>query len=265
MTQRQNLYSKVTDINLNRAICSLFEVHAGESGVQRIVTPLEYPGSKDQIVIRVRPSKNGDGFFIDENSDASLYASMSGGDIESESVVRWADEISLYSPVQFTAEEKLVVFANKEELIAPYIFRVAEAAQQLFAIATSRTTRQINDFKERVRQVIEEIAASKNMPWHTDIELPISGGLKADHMLGEDYPLIIITATSAARLLEAEVIFLQYQAQQKKGYILALAEDQEVVGKKQYERAAYFTNKTVIFSQEALRQLIFQEAVSTIH
>jgi hypothetical protein len=142
---------------------------------------------------------------------------------------------------------------------------VAEAAQQLFAIATSRATRQISDFKERVRQVIEEIDTSKNIPWHTDIELPISGGLRADHMLGEDCPLIIITATSATRLLEAEVIFLQYKAQQKKGYVLAIAEDQEAVGKKQYERAAYFINKTVIFNQEALRPLIYQEAVSTIH
>jgi hypothetical protein len=112
----------VTNINLNQELCSLFEVHADENGVRRIVMPLEYPGSKDQIVIRVRPSKNRDGFFIDENGDASLYASMSGGDIESDSVVRWADEISSYSPVQFTAEEKLVAFANKEELIAPLFF-----------------------------------------------------------------------------------------------------------------------------------------------
>ena len=68
--------------DLKQAICSLFEVHADECGVQRIVTPLEYPGSNDQIIIRVRPS--GNGFAIDENGETSLYASLNGGDIESE-------------------------------------------------------------------------------------------------------------------------------------------------------------------------------------
>lgn len=251
--------------DLKRAICSLFEVHADEDGVQRIVTPLEYPGSNDRIVVRVRPSDNNQGFDIDENGEAAFYAGLNGGDVESEAVGRWAEEISLASPVEFTEDEKISAFANDERLIAPYIFRVAEAAQQLHAIATARVDRQASDFKERIKQIVQEIAIASNLQCNSEVELPIAGGLKADHVLGTNTPLIIIAATSPTRLLEAEVIYMQYRADKKPGYVLAVAESQTNVGKKQYERAAYYTNKAVIFNQDAFSKLIYNELMANIH
>ena len=203
--------------------------------------------------------------MIDENGETSLYASLNGGDIESEAVERWAEEMSQLSPVQFTDDERIIAFANSEKLIAPYAFRVAEAAQQLFAIATSRYDRQVSDFKERVKQVIKEISVETNMAWETEVELPIAGGLKADHVLGKDSPLIIITATSATRLLEAEVIYMQYRAEHKPGYVLAVAENQNAVGKKQYERAAYYTDRAVIYNPNAFRQFIINEVAANVH
>lgn len=240
--------------NLKQAICSLFEVHADEGGVQRVVTPLEYPGSSDQIVIRVRPSD--EGYTIDENGEAAFYASLNGGDVESGTVARWAEELLL--PVQFTDDEKIVAFAPDEKLIAPYIFRVASAAQQLHSIATARAERQASVFPDEVKALVLEIAASLNVSIESNVELPIAGGLKADHVLGTKTPLIIITATGPTRLLEAEVIFMQYRAEAKAGYVLAVAEDQGSVGKKQFERANYYTHKTVIYQPEALRQLVSQ-------
>lgn len=251
--------------DLKQAICSLFEVHADEGGVQRVVTPLEYPGSNDQIVVRVRPSDDGHGYIIDENGEAAFYACLNGGDIESEAVVRWAAEISLASPVEFTEDERISVFAGNERLIAPSIFRVAEAAQQLHSIATARVDRQASDFKERIKQIVQEIAKELKLEYSSDVELPIAGGLKADHVLGTSKPLIIIAATSSTRLLEAEVIYMQYRADQKPGYVLAVAENQTTVGKKQYERAAYYTNKAVIFNQDAFSKLISNEVLAGIH
>lgn len=251
--------------DLKRAICSLFEVHADEGGVQRVVTPLEYPGSNDLIVVRVRPFSDGHGFVIDENGEAAFYASLNGGDVESEAIGRWAEELSLVSPVEFTEDEKISAFASNERLIAPYIFRVAEAAQQLHAIATARVDRQSSDFKQRIKQIVQEIAIELKLPCNSDVELPIAGGLKADHVLGTDKPLIIIAATSPARLLEAEVIYLQYRADTKPGYVLAVAENQATVGKKQYERAAYYTNKAVIFNPDAFSKLISNEVTAGIH
>jgi hypothetical protein len=251
--------------NLKQAICSLFEVHSDDDGVQRIVTPLEYPGSSDNIVVRVRPSSDGKGFVIDENGEAALYSSLNGGDIESDAIGRWAEELSTVSPVEFTEDEKLSVYAKHERLIAPYIFRVAEAAQQLYAIATARADRQASDFKERVKQVIEEISKELEMSFKSDVELPIAGGLKADHVLEADKPIIVIAATSPTRLLEAEVIYMQYRADKKAGYVLAVAESQATVGKKQYERAAYYTDKVVVFNPDAFGKLFSSKGISDLH
>jgi hypothetical protein len=240
--------------NLKQAICSLFEVHSDDGGVQRVVTPLEYPGCNDQVVIRVRPVHGG--FSIDENGESAFYASLNGGDIEADAVERWAAE--LLAPVKFTEDEVIEAFTNDERLVASYVFRVAEAAQQLHAIAISCVERQINDFRDRIKAVVQEIADALHVDVESNVELPIAGGLKADHVLSTKTPLIIVTATSATRLLEAEVIFMQYRSEKKPGYVLAIAEDQQSVGKKQYERANYYTDKTVIFNPDSLRQLVAQ-------
>jgi hypothetical protein len=250
--------------DLKRAICSLFEVHADEDGVQRVVTPLEYPGSNDQIVVRVRPNKNHTGFTIDENGDAAFYAGLNGGDVDSEAVSRWAEELASISPAKFTPEEKISVFTTDERLIAPYIFRIAEAAQQLHALATARAVRQESDFKERVTELVQVVAKELKLQYSADVELPIAGGLIADHMLGASKPLMIITATSPARLLEAEVIYMQYRADSKPGIVWAVAEDQAIVTKKQYERAAYYTDKTLIFNSDAFGKLISTQIGSGI-
>ena len=244
----------VITTSLKQAICSLFEVHADESGVQRVVTPLEYPGSNDQIVIRIRPTDGG--FDIDENGEAAFYASMNGGDVESDAIERWAAD--LVAPVAYTDQEKITAFASDEKLIAPYVFRVAAAAQQLHSIATARADRQSSDFRDRIKVMVHEIANALNVGVESNLELPIAGGLKADHVLNTKTALIIITATSSTRLLEAEVIFMQYRSEKKAGYVLAIAEDQQSVGKKQYERANYYTDKTVIYNPDSLRQLVTQ-------
>lgn len=251
--------------NLQHAIGSLFEVHTDEGNVQRVVTPLEYPGSNDQIVVRVRPGQNGVGYSIDENGEAAFYASLNGGDVDSEAFGRWATELPQFSPVRFDEQEVLSAFTQNEKLIAPYIFRVAEAAQQLLSIATSRAPRQESLFKHLVKQTVQEIAAQLNLEYKADVELPISGGLIADHVVGTNHPLIIFSATSATRLLEAEVVYMQYRQEKKPGYILAVAESQESVGKKQYERAGYYTNKVLIFNQGAFGNYLSNDLKSLIH
>lgn len=241
--------------NLKSMICSLFEVHTERNGMQRIVTPLEYPGSGDRIVVRIRPLKNG--FQLDENGEAALYASMAGGDTDTDGIDRWSTELGTYSPARFDAEEQIIsAFTSNQRLIAPYIFRIAEAAQQLFAISTSRTERHSSDFKDRVKKVVADAAIKLQLPYEADYLLPIAGGLIADHYINAKTPLIIVTATSATRLLEAELIHMQYQVEDTGGFVLAIAESQASVGKKQFERANYYTGKTVSFSPHDLVPLI---------
>jgi len=241
--------------NLKHAICALFEVHHEESGVQRVVTPIEYLGSGDKIVIRIRP--DGNGVQLDDNGEAALYASMAGGDLDTDSVLRWAEDLQHVSPARYDADaETISAFTANQRLIAPYIFRVAEAAQHLHAIATARPDRQASDFKDRVASVVQDTARQLNLGYKADYPLPIAGGLTADHYIESSVPLIVITATSATRLLEAEVIHMQYQMSKISGFVLAVAESQAAVGKRQFERANYYTGKTVNFSPHDLEQLI---------
>lgn len=240
---------------LKRCICSLFEVHADTNGVQRIVTPLEYPGTGDRVVVRVRPAD--DGYLIDENGEACLNASMAGGDVESAAVGRWSHELAELSPASLGGDEVIRAATNDERLIAPYVFRVAEAAQQLYAVATSQADRQSSsDFKEQLTSVLVSIARELQVPLRSDVELPIAGGWVADHVIDIGKPLIIIGASNPARLLEAEMIFMQYKVQKMTGYVLAIAESQKAVTKKQFERASYYTDKTVAFDAANLKDMI---------
>jgi hypothetical protein len=241
--------------SLKRTICSLFEVHADTNGVHRIVTPLEYPGTGDSVVIRVRPTNGG--YVIDENGESCLYAGMAGGDTQSAAIERWSSEFSNLGPACLCDDEVIRATTLDERNIAPYIFRVAEAAQQLYGIATSQAERQSNsDFRDRLANALTEIAAEIGIKLRSDVKLPIPGDLFADHVIDASTPLIIIGASNPTHLLEAEVIYMQYKVQKISGYVLAIAENQQAVTKKQFERANYYTDKTVAFDADSLKSMI---------
>lgn len=240
--------------SLKQAICSLFEVHQDERGVQRIVTPLQYAGSGDQIVVRIRPSD--DGFQIDENGEACFFASLAEGDVESEAVQRWAEDLASHSPVELRGDEVLVAKTNNERLVPTYVFRVAEAAQQLHALATARPPRRVSDFKNQVAEAVRDAAAKAGFAYASDVPLPIAGGFVADHVVEAPTPLIIVAATGIQRLLEAELIHMRYQSEKLPGFVIAAVESQKAVGSKQFERANYYTGKTVSFSRHDFGSLI---------
>lgn len=251
-------------MNIKRQICDLFEVFLDEGGVTRVVTPLEYIGTGDKIVVRVRENEHG--YSIDENGEAAFTAAMAGADLSSDVVSRWIDDFHEKGPIFFDEEdERLHLEVKHENLLGPSIFRVAEAAQRLHAIATSRGERQAGDFKERVKDLMVAVAQQLGIAITHDVELPIAGGLKADHVIEGPTPLLVIAATSPTRLLEAEVIYMQYRADGRKSHIWAIAESQSSVGKKQFERAGYYTNRAVIFQPDSLRQLVVGELSSNLH
>ncbi len=242
-------------LNLKHAICSLFDVHADEQGVQRIVTPLEYSGSGDRIVVRIRPTT--EGYQIDENGEAALYASMAGGDVGAEVVARWAEEMSGHTPVSFNEDETLAAIARDERLVPSYIFRVAESAQQLYALASARPTRQASKLKEMVAAAVHDAACSMGVSYKSDVPLEIAGDFVADHIVETQTPLIIIAASGIQRLLEAEIIHMQYRMDKIPATVIAAVESQKSVGgTKQFERANYYTSKTVTFNSNHFESLV---------
>jgi len=244
----------ITD-DLKRGICALFEVHADERGVQRVVTPLEYAGSGDNIVVRVRPRQ---GYFqIDDNGEASFLATLNGGNTESEPVQRWISSLIDASPVYVGDDDVVTSEATDARLLAPYVLKVAAASQLLYGLAFARQERQASDFQERLFDVVKSIVGQTMLPWRQDVPLPIMGELVADHVLGGDEkPFIIIAANSAARLLEAELIHMQYKQDKREAYVLAVAENQAAVTKRQFERALYYTDKTVTFEPTNFANLL---------
>lgn len=244
--------------SLKRSICRLFDVVDDEQNVKRVITPLEFAKTGYAVVVRVRPLEEGK-FLIDENGDAAMFASMSGGETDSDSVGRWVADLDC--GLTF-ADDVVSIQVDTEDAIAPGIFRVAETAQQLFAIATSRANRQTSDFKSRVAAVFEKAALEHGIHYDVDVELPFAGGMEADFVLHAERPLIVIAANSLPRLLEAEIIHLQSQRHNRKEMVVAVAESQAAVGKKHFERANYFTDKTVSFDPENMLQLLTQHAAT---
>lgn len=114
-------------------------------------------------------------------------------------------------------------------------------------------------FKDRVAEVVAEIANALNLPYRSNVELTMAGSMVADHVIDHATPLIVIAASSATRLLEAEVIHMQYLHSHQPGFVLAIAESEQAVGKKQFKRANFYTGKTVDFSPPDLKQLLRQQ------
>jgi len=119
---------------LHQALAASFEVHQDDD-VLRIVTPLEYLGTGDHVVVRIRPTASG--YVIDENGEAAFHASAHGGDVDSDAVRRWAAAAEAQTHIRY-ADETLSIASADERLIATGILHVAAAAQQLFTIAAAR-------------------------------------------------------------------------------------------------------------------------------
>lgn len=251
--------------SLKSSIYALFEVIEDKQGTQRVITPLEYVGTQDKVVVRVR-QRNGY-YQIDENGESALYANMQGGDTESEAINRWGVELNQQGSkigLTFCEDETIMAQVADQQLVAPTIFHVAAAALQLYALATSHKERNSSNFKARLQSIVQEVCTKLGLPVIHDAVLPIGGDLVADHLIGDpaspiNAPLIVIAATSATRLLEAEVIHMQYRHLKQRGFILAVAENSKIVGLKQFNRANYYTGKTVEFDQNHLGQLIAEQ------
>ena len=135
---------------------------------------------------------------------------------------------------------------------------------QLYALATSYKERSSSDFKTRLQGIVQDVCTKLSVPVRHDEVLPIGGDLIADHVIGDlnnptTLPLIVIAATSTTRLLEAEVIHMQYRHLKQRGFVLAVAENSKIVGLKQFNRANYYTGKTVEFDQNHLGQLMMEQ------
>ena len=104
-----------------------------------------------------------------------------------------------------------------------------------------------------------QLVKAPRLTLRSNVELPFTGNMVADHAIDHSIPLIIIAASSTTRLHAAEVIHMQYPYTKQPGFVLAIAESEQAVGKKQFLRANFYTGKTVPFMPLELGQLMRQQ------
>lgn len=222
----------------------------------RLLTPWRYDDG-DHIVVFVSAA-DGDQWRIDDNGEAAFRLSGAGVDLDSERVhVRLAAFPELLGVQWHAEDEELFCIATQVPEIGERALLVAEAAAQLMSLACLVRERKVSDFRERVISVVEQVAAAANLEVRRDVPVDESQTLLVDAWLGAHRPVYVIAATSAQRLMEAEVIWLDAARRQERAFVLALVDDVRAVGVKQYTRANYYTDKTVEHTSDAaLRNLV---------
>jgi hypothetical protein len=85
--------------------------------------------------VRVRPMATC--IQIDESDDAAMYAAVAGGNTKSANLASWAKALAEISPVRIDANEVMLATTIDQRLVPAYVFQVAEAAQQFYALATA--------------------------------------------------------------------------------------------------------------------------------
>ena len=124
--------------DIKQRICGLFEVTRTEDGGWCVVTPMQYTGSNDHVVVYIQQTANG--WLLHDNGDAVLNANLLGFDTGTDALERWASDLNDHGPVCYDTETELLsASTNNHNLLAPYLFRVAETALGLFAIVTQRS------------------------------------------------------------------------------------------------------------------------------
>jgi hypothetical protein len=231
--------------------CSGFQ-WVGTDDAGRLVTPWRYDDG-DQVVVFAR--REGSEWRVDDNGEGLFRLAAAGVDPESPQVVARLSAFPTLLGVH--VEDDGETLGARSEALEPAALAVAEASSQVMALACLRRERPRSGFREQVVQAVRAAAASAGVEARFNVPVDDSQSLTADVYLSSPVPLIVIAATSAQRLMEAEIIWLDAARRQEPAYVLAAVEDVRAVGISQYTRANYYTDKTVEFTgAKALGDLV---------
>ena len=220
-----------------------------------IVTPWRYDDG-DRVVVFV--SRESDRWWrLDDNGDALFRLAAAGVDPESTRLQARLAVLPQLLGVRVDEDgEQLVAFADDANLEAG-VLAVAEAAAQLQGLAIEPRSRVASVFREQVVALIEAVARDAKIETHRNVPADESQSILADLYLCSKTPIAVFAATSAHRLMEAQMTWLDAQRRAVSLYVLATVESARAVGISQYTRANYYTDKTVEFTEPgALKGLI---------
>ncbi len=233
----------------------LFEVKKTQNpNVELIQTPLEFPGTNDQVVVRVRKSPQG--YLVDDGGDTEWFIEASGFSLESAGIE--ASKKHLYETLGVEFNDDLVLFQRVETdaQLPMAVIQVAQAAVAFYEVASNRLERKEGRFRKELKEALREVAAEDGFEVSEDCAIAALQGQKADYRLTKKAlknPIYVFAASDKARLLEAQLAFL---ALDREVPVIAIAESQEKVGRRNFERAGYFTTKCLAYDKGSMRDLM---------
>lgn len=225
------------DLNL----CKELRVKKSSSGYI-VETPFKYY-DRDSVVVYAWREANSR-FRVSDNGEAAERLTMDGIDVESERIDRWIADARVFFGLNWDAAEQSFWAEVTEVELGAAIFRVAEAASQLQAMTSVRVTQAESTFKAEMTALIREVAEETQV--EVLFDAPVVSRFIADALfLVPNRPLAIIFAQTKDRLLEAELMWSNARRMSDPTRVYAVIESAEKVGRKETERAQFYTDKTL--------------------
>jgi hypothetical protein len=223
-------------------LCKELRVKAISGGFL-VETPFKYY-DHDSVVVFGR-NQGGNRFRVSDNGDAAERLSFDGVDVGSERIGRWLAEAKAHFGIEWDAEgQEFWVECDASEL-ASTVFRIAEAATQLQAMTVTRESHRESTFKSEMLSILREVAREANVDMRFDV--PVVSHFIADALFLTEKPLAIVLAPTKDRLMEAELMWSTIQRTGDPTVVYAVVESVEKVGRKEHERAAFYTDKVLPF------------------
>ena len=233
----------MTPQQVKASICALFKVEE-DGGVLAIETPLRNLAN-DHVIVFATP-KDGEKWHIDDNGETAFALSLAGHNVAIDRFNEIAQGCCMHANMAWDVNEQHFSMTVESKDIGIASILVATAASRLINAVTSRKDRKKGDFKERLMAILEEIIRETSLS--AEFDSPVDGDLlRADCRIETGVPTYIVAATSSERLTEAELIHSRLKITNQPGYVVAVVESIDDVGKKHYQRASYFTDKAIEF------------------
>jgi hypothetical protein len=236
-------------------LCKDFSIRKTAEGIA-VVTPFRYDDG-DSIVVFVRQIEDGT-YRIDDNGEAATRLIFEGLDLDSTALQAWLSNLSMLHNIAWDDEKEALTTNASQDMLERRILAVAEASAQMQALVALKRERRETNFKEQVIRILQEVQAETKIEARYNVPVDKAQQLYADAYFASKTPLIIVAANNAERLLEAELMWANAQRLGDPSYIVAVVENIQAVGARQFQRAGYYTDKTVEFSgmPEAFRQMV---------
>jgi hypothetical protein len=209
-----------------------------------VETPFKYYDRDSVIVFGRELGPNA--FRVSDNGDAAERLSFDGIDTGSERITRWLTEAKGHFSVEWDDEGQEFWTDCSASDLASAVFRVAEAATQLQAMTVTRESHRESTFKAEMLSILREVAREVNVEVHFDV--PVVSHFVADALFLTPKPLAVVLAPTKDRLMEAELMWSTVQRNGDPTVVYVVVESVEKVGRKEHERAAFFTDKVLPFA-----------------